>query len=72
MVISRILPTVTATSESPGPNVGKLVPKMKQTAGILYVIYILLTILDIVFLLLGDMSLFEAVCTAFGTVGTGW
>ena len=50
---------------------GKLVPKMKQTAGILYVIYILLTILDIVFLLLGDMSLFEAVCTAFGTVGTG-
>ena len=58
-------------AESPGPNVGKLVPKMKQTAGILYVIYILLTILDIVFLLLGDMSLFEAVCTAFGTVGTG-
>lgn len=58
-------------AESPGPIVGKLVPKMRQTAGILYVIYILLTILDIVFLLMGDMSLFEAVCTAFGTVGTG-
>lgn len=58
-------------AESPGPNVGKLVPKMRKTAGILYLIYILLTILDIVFLLLGGMSLFEAVCTAFGTVGTG-
>lgn len=58
-------------AESPGPNVGKLVPKMRKTASILYLIYILLTILDIVFLLLGGMSLFEAVCTAFGTVGTG-
>ena len=58
-------------AESPGPNVGKLVPKMRKTASILYLIYILLTILDIVFLLLGGMSLFEAVCTAFGTVWTG-
>lgn len=58
-------------AESPGSNVGKLVPKMRKTASILYLIYILLTILDIVFLLLGGMSLFEAVCTAFGTVGTG-
>ncbi len=58
-------------AESPGPNVGKLVPKMRQTAGILYLIYILLTVLDIIFLLSGGMSLFEAVCTAFGTVGTG-
>ena len=58
-------------AESPGPNVGKLVPKMKKTATILYLIYILLTVLDVIFLLLGDMPLFEAVCTAFGTVGTG-
>ena len=58
-------------AESPGPNVGKLVPKMKKTARILYLIYILLTVLDVIFLLLGGMSLFEAVCTAFGTVGTG-
>ena len=58
-------------AESPGPNVGKLVPKMRTTAGILYVIYIVLTVINIVFLLLGDMSLFEAVCTAFGTAGTG-
>ena len=58
-------------AESPGPNVGKLVPKMKQTAGILYLLYIVLTILDVFFLLAGGMSLFEAVCTAFGTAGTG-
>ena len=58
-------------AESPGPDVGKLVPKMRNTAVILYVIYIGLTVLNIVFLLCGDMPLFEAVCTAFGTAGTG-
>jgi trk system potassium uptake protein TrkH len=58
-------------AESPGPNVGKLVPRMKQTASILYLLYILLTLLNIAFLLLGRMPLFDAVCTAFGTAGTG-
>ena len=58
-------------AESPGPNVGKLVPKMHTTARILYVIYILLTIINFVFLLFGGMSVFEAVCTAMGTAGTG-
>lgn len=58
-------------AESPGPQVGKLVPKMKKTAEILYLIYILLTVMNIVFLLLGKMPLFDAVCTAFGTAGTG-
>ncbi|MCM1118497.1 MAG: TrkH family potassium uptake protein [bacterium] len=58
-------------AESPGPNVGKLVPKMKTTAQILYILYIVLTVLDVIFLLLGDMPLFDAVCTAFGTAGTG-
>jgi len=58
-------------AESPGPNVGKLVPKMRTTAAILYVIYIVLTVLNVVFLILGDMPLFEAVCHAFGTAGTG-
>ena len=58
-------------AESPGPNVGKLVPKMRQTAIILYLLYVALTILNIIFLLLGDMPLFDAVCTAFGTAGTG-
>ena len=58
-------------AESPGPEVGKLVPKMRQTALILYLIYIALTIVNVIFLLLGDMPLFEALCTAFGTAGTG-
>lgn len=58
-------------AESPGPNVGKLVPKMRKTATILYLIYVLITVLNVIFLLLGRMPLFEAVCTAFGTVGTG-
>lgn len=58
-------------AESPGPNVGKLVPKMRKTAAILYVLYICLTILNVIFLLFGKMPLFEAVCTAFGTAGTG-
>ena len=58
-------------AESPGPDVGKLVPKMRNTAAILYLIYVALTILNIVLLVLGDMPLLEAVCTAFGTAGTG-
>jgi len=58
-------------AESPGPDVGKLVPKMRQTAMILYVIYIGITVLNVVFLLCGGMDPFEAVCTAFGTAGTG-
>ena len=58
-------------AESPGPNVGKLVPRMRKTAGILYVIYIALTVLNFLFLIFGKMPLFDAVCTAFGTAGTG-
>jgi trk system potassium uptake protein TrkH len=58
-------------AESPGPSVGKLVPKMKLTARLLYGIYIVMTIIMIVLLLLGGMPLFESLCTAFGTAGTG-
>ena len=58
-------------AESPGPDVGKLVPKMKQTATILYSIYVVLTALNVVFLMFGKMPLLDAVCTAFGTAGTG-
>lgn len=58
-------------AESPGPNVGKLVPRMRRTASILYFMYILLTVLNVLFLLLGDMPCFDAVCTALGTAGTG-
>ncbi len=58
-------------AESPGPDVGKLVPKMRRTAAILYIIYVVMTIINILFLLAGDMPPLEAVCTAFGTAGTG-
>ena len=58
-------------AESPGPDVGKLVPKMRTTAAILYVIYIVMTIINFLFLIVGDMPVFDAVCTAFGTAGTG-
>lgn len=58
-------------AESPGPSVGKLVPKMRKTAAILYMLYVALTALNVIFLLLGRMPVFEAVCTAFGTAGTG-
>ncbi len=58
-------------AESPGPIVGKLVPKMKDTARMLYGIYIVLTVLCFIFLLFGKMPVFDALCHAFGTAGTG-
>lgn len=58
-------------AESPGPSVGKLVPKVKQTATILYGIYIVLTIIEVILLCVGNMSLYEALTTAFSTAGTG-
>ena len=58
-------------AESPGPDVGKLVPKMKKTATILYSIYIAMTVLNFLFLIFGGMPVFDSVCTAFGTAGTG-
>ena len=51
-------------AESPGPSVGKLVPKMRKTAAILYVLYIVLTFINFLFLVAGKMPLFDAVCTA--------
>ena len=58
-------------AESPGPVVGKLVPKMKDSSQILYFIYILLTLVQIISLWIMGMSFFEAVCTACATAGTG-
>ena len=58
-------------AESPGPSVGKLVPKVQQTAFMLYAIYIAMTLIEIVLLLAGGMPLFETLCHAFGTAGTG-
>ncbi len=58
-------------AESPGPAVTKLVPKVRSTAKILYGIYVLLTLIEVVLLLLGGMTLFEALTLSFGTAGTG-
>lgn len=58
-------------AEVPGVSVGKLVPKMKNTATILYAIYLGMTILEIILLCLGKMPLFDSILHSFGTAGTG-
>lgn len=58
-------------AESPGPSVGKLVPKIKTTARLLYIIYFGMTILQIVFMLAGGLELFDTLAITFGTAGTG-
>lgn len=58
-------------AESPGPVVGKFVPRMKRTAIILYGIYTALTVLQVILLLFGGMNLFESLTITFGTAGTG-
>ncbi len=75
--VMALMPNLTDRSihimraEMPGPIVGKLVPKVKNTALILYLIYIVLTLLQVVFLLFGGMPFFESLLHAFGTAGTG-
>ena len=58
-------------AESPGPMFGKLVSKLRFNVQILYIIYACMTLLTAVFLLLGGMSFFDAVCNAFASAGTG-
>ena len=58
-------------AEVPGPVVGKLVPKMKETAKILYIVYSAMTAVLIILLVFGGMPLFDSVCHAFGAAGTG-
>ena len=58
-------------AEVPGPTVSKLVPKARKTARILYLIYLVLTLVEAVFLLCGGMSFYDAILHAFATAGTG-
>lgn len=58
-------------AESPGPSVGKLVPKVKSTAGNLYKIYCTMTVTEMIVLLIGGMDVFSAMTMSFGTAGTG-
>ncbi len=75
--VMAILPNLSDRSvhimraEMPGPMFGKLVPRSKDTAKILYLIYIAMTIILIGFLLFGGMSFYESLIHAFGTAGTG-
>lgn len=58
-------------AESPGPEVGKLVPKLHKSAKILYLIYCGLTVIELILLLIGRMPVFDSVCITLGTAGTG-
>lgn len=75
--VMAIIPNFTDRSihimraEMPGPIIGKLVPRVKDTAKILYLIYIFLTVLQTVLLLLGGMPFYDSIVHTFGTAGTG-
>ena len=77
VMMIAVLPSVKANSihilkaESPGPSPGKLVPKISQTAKILYTIYIALTAIEAILLLAGGMPLYDALLHAVSTAGTG-
>ena len=77
VLIMAILPTSNGRTmhimraEMPGPIVGKLVPKVRDTAKILYVIYIVLTLIEATMLICGGMSPFDSFVHSFGTAGTG-
>lgn len=58
-------------AESPGPEVSKLVPRVKTTAIWLYSVYIALTVMQFILLVAGEMTVFEAINTALSTAGTG-
>lgn len=75
--VMAILPNVSKRSihimraEVPGPVVGKLVPKIRDTAKILYLIYIAMTVIEVVLLYAGGMPFFDSLVHSFGTAGTG-
>lgn len=77
ILILAVLPSVNANTlhimkaESTGPTPGKFVPKIGQVAKILYIIYVTLTAIEVIFLKLGGMTLFDSFIHAFGTAGTG-
>lgn len=77
VMMIAILPSVKASTlhimkaESPGPAPGKFVPKIKETAKILYIIYIVMTAVQVIFLLAGGMPLYDSLIHAFGTASTG-
>ena len=77
VLVMAIIPTETGgtihiiRAEMPGPIIDKLVPKVKSTAKILYLIYIVLTAVQVILLVVGGMPFFESLIHTFGTAGTG-
>lgn len=76
VLILAILPMADSSlhilkAESPGPSVGKLVPKIRDTAKILYMIYIVMTLIQIILLCIARMPFFDALTISFGSAGTG-
>lgn len=75
--VMALVPSVTDRSihimraEMPGPVVGKLMPRARDTASILYKIYVGMTLLQIILMWAGGMPLYESIVHAFGTAGTG-
>ena len=75
--VMALVPSVTDRSihimraEMPGPVVGKLMPRARDTASILYKIYVGMTLLQIILMWIGGMPLYESIVHAFGTAGTG-
>ena len=75
--VLALVPTIGSNSihllkaESPGPNPGKIVPKIRETAKILYIIYLVLTIIQTILLILSGLSVYDSVIHALGTAGTG-
>lgn len=77
VLLVAVLPTVSGRTihvlraEMPGPTMGKLRPKMRDTAKILYLIYIGMTLAEIVVLILGGMPVYDSIVHSFGSAGTG-
>ncbi len=75
--VMAILPTESGRTmhimraEVPGPVVGKFVPKIKTTAKILYLIYMVMTLIQVVMLICGGMDIFDSIVLSFGSAGTG-
>ncbi len=63
--------TLAVRAESPGPTFGKLVSKLKFNSQLLYLIYLVLTVLEVILLVCGSMPLFDSICNSFATMGSG-
>ena len=77
VLVTAVVPNIADRSlnilkaEMPGPTVGKLVPRSRDTAKILYIIYFVMTAILTVLLIAGGMPVFDSIVHAFGTAGTG-